>query len=390
MSNKVLEQHIAVFGESGSGKTVLLSSFFGPSEEQGYGERNLFDIVADDAGQGVKLYQNYLGMKKSARVPEPNKFRSIAYSFSIRRAKALASAPKQNVPFDTLRLVWHDYPGEWFEQDVSGEEADRRVEGFRSLLGSDVALLLVDAQRLLDNAGQEEAYLKSLFRNYREGLGRLRDQILDDGKPLVAFPRIWMVALSKSDLIPEMDVHRLKELVIEKSGDDLNRLRDTIADMVQAPDALAVGEDFLLLSSAKFTPEEIEVTERVGVDLILPIAAVLPFERHVHWVRAQQLPQKVAEELLNNADKIATAMAFVAPFLSKVKLPGPMAAIGPFLARALSQDALDKLVGMGRSKLEETKAEALSRHDYLTAVLTRFRIDLEDAEQERILLRSLK
>ncbi|WP_242519379.1 hypothetical protein [Microbacterium esteraromaticum] len=84
MSNKVLEQHIAVFGESGSGKTVLLSSFFGPSEEQGYGERNLFDIVADDAGQGVKLYQNYLGMKKSARVPEPNKFRSIAYSFSIR------------------------------------------------------------------------------------------------------------------------------------------------------------------------------------------------------------------------------------------------------------------------------------------------------------------
>ena len=28
-----LEQHIAVFGESGSGKTVLLSSFYGATQE---------------------------------------------------------------------------------------------------------------------------------------------------------------------------------------------------------------------------------------------------------------------------------------------------------------------------------------------------------------------
>ena len=61
-----------------------------------------------------------------------------------------AKSPK---PFDALRLVWHDYPGEWFEEDVSGpEEAQRRVDTFKSLLGSDVAFLLVDGQRLLDNA----------------------------------------------------------------------------------------------------------------------------------------------------------------------------------------------------------------------------------------------
>lgn len=385
-----LEQQIAVFGESGSGKTVLLSSFFGPTQEEGYGERNLFNVVADDTGQGAKLFQNFLGMRNSARLPEPNKFKSVSYSFSVRRAKELALNSKKKAPFDAVRLVWHDYPGEWFTQDVAGEEAARRVEGFRALLGSDVAVLLVDAQLLLDNAGQEEAYLKSLFYNYRTGLENLRDEILDDGKPLVVFPRIWIVALSKSDLMPEVDVQQFRELIIEKGAEDLDRLRRTIASMVEAPEALAVGEDFLLLSSAKFSPGEIEVTQRVGLDLLLPIAAVLPFERHVRWARTQQLPHQVAEQLLDNAGKVAAALTMVAPFVRRIKLPGPVAAVGALLAGLLSKDVIDRVVGMGRAKLEEAKSEALARHDYLTAVLMRFRIDLEDGERSKTLLRSLK
>ncbi len=385
-----LEQQIAVFGESGSGKTVLLSSFFGPTQEEGYGERNLYDVVADDTGQGARLFQNFLGMRNSARVPEPNKFKSTSYSFSVRRAKSLDADGKKKAPFDAVRLVWHDYPGEWFTQNVTGEEATRRVEGFRSLLGSDIAVLLVDAQLLLDNVGQEEAYLKSLFFNYRTGLENLKEEILDDGKPLVVFPRIWVVALSKSDLMPEVDVQQFRELIIEKGAEDLDRLRRTIASMVEAPGALAVGEDFLLLSSAKFSPGEIEVTQRVGLDLVLPIAAVLPFERHVRWARTQQLPHQVAEQLLDNASKIAAALAMVAPFVRRIKLPGPVAAVGSLLAGLLTKDVIDRVVGMGRAKLEEAKSEALARHDYLTAVLMRFRIDLEDGERSKTLLRSLK
>jgi len=34
MGIRVLEQHIAVFGERGSGKTVLLSSFYGLMREK--------------------------------------------------------------------------------------------------------------------------------------------------------------------------------------------------------------------------------------------------------------------------------------------------------------------------------------------------------------------
>jgi ABC-type dipeptide/oligopeptide/nickel transport system ATPase component len=34
--NRALEQHIAVFGESGSGKTVMVSSFYGATQEPQY------------------------------------------------------------------------------------------------------------------------------------------------------------------------------------------------------------------------------------------------------------------------------------------------------------------------------------------------------------------
>ncbi|MEV0716241.1 hypothetical protein, partial [Asanoa sp. NPDC050611] len=117
-----------------------------------------------------------------------------------------------------MRLVWHDYPGEWFEQDVSGpEEGRRRVDTFRSLLRSDVALLLVDGQRLLGNAGEEERYLKSLLANFRNGLLSLKDDLLEDGKPIVEFPRIWIMALSKADLLPNLDVFKFRDLLVAKA-----------------------------------------------------------------------------------------------------------------------------------------------------------------------------
>ena len=93
---------------------------------------------------------------------------------------------------------------------------------------------------------------------------------MEDGKPLVEFPRIWILALSKADLLPDLDVFEFRDLVIDKASDDLDELRKVLAGLVESPDALSVGEDFVLLSSAKFEPNRIEVTERIGLDLVLP------------------------------------------------------------------------------------------------------------------------
>jgi hypothetical protein len=377
-----LEQHIAVFGESGSGKTVMVSSFYGATQEPQFLKSSLFDVTADDTGQGHKLHGNYLGMKGSARPPDPTRFSATPYAFSVKlkSKSAKADSPKQ---FRALRLVWHDYPGEWFEQDVSGEEAQRRVSTFKSLLGSDVAFLLVDSQRLLDNAGEEERYLKSLLGSFRTGLLRLKDQLLEDGK-LVRFPRIWIIALSKADLLPELDVFGFRDLVIGKASDDLGELRKVLEGLVESPDALAVGEDFLRISSAKFEPNRIEVTERIGLDLVLPLAAMLPFERHIRWVEQKQIGAKVAEALLGGAGALAAAL------IGKAKFAGLKGRLVVLVGREAVTAAMNAAAKLGSDQLRKMNLDARARQDYMAEVLTRFRLDLDDAEEGRILLRSRK
>jgi ABC-type dipeptide/oligopeptide/nickel transport system ATPase component len=49
--NRAGEQHIAMLGESGSGMTVMLSSFYGATQESQYLEKSLFHVVPYDIGQ---------------------------------------------------------------------------------------------------------------------------------------------------------------------------------------------------------------------------------------------------------------------------------------------------------------------------------------------------
>ena len=384
---KAIEQSIAVFGESGSGKTVLVSSFYGATQEPEFLQTSLYDVTAA-SGQHNRLFQNYLGMKDYDRVPDTTRFDATSYAFSIKMKGQGAKSKGQ--PFDALRLVWHDYPGQWFEQDVTGaEEARRRVETFRALLGSDVALLLVDAQRLIDNEGQTAEYLKSLFGNLRNGLRELKGDLLVNGEPLVEFPRIWVLALSKADLLPDLDVYSFRDLVVANAGADLEELRRTIADMVQAPDALSVGDDFVLLSSAKFEPTKIEVQQRIGLDLILPLAAVLSFERHVRWNQAGILPGVVAERLLGAGAASAKVLAAVL-LGKKLSIPGPVGLVQKILGGLLTTDLIDQAAEMGSQKLQEINAAARANHENLTATLTDFRMRLDAAEAARVLFQSRK
>lgn len=390
---RIREQHIAVFGESGSGKTVLLSSFFGPSQEGTYAN-DLWDLVADDAGQGRRLYQNFLGMRDRATPPLPTRFTSTTYYFTVKLKGGIDAAAKKR-PFDALRLAWHDYPGEWFEESPgSDEEARQRVETFRSLLRSDVAVLLVDGQKLLDFEREEEKYLKSLMTNIRQGILRLQDDLLAGEHRLTEFPRIWIFALSKADLLPGWDVHTFRDLLIGKAADHVNDLQATLQDLVETPEALSVGEDFMLLSSAKFDvssagsrPAEIDVTRRVGLDLILPVASLLPLERRVQWSEKMEIPRRVLDTLADGADTLATVL-LGSQLLGLSKVIAKLPRVGP-LANKAAIPAVAAAAKATESHLKQLNAQARQNHDFLTATLTQFKLDLERGVKDRLLIRSL-
>jgi len=305
-----------------------------------------------------------------------------------------AAAKKR--PFDALRLAWHDYPGDWFEESPSSEEeAKRRVDTFRSLLRSDVALLLVDGQKLLDYKGEEERYLKSLLTNFRQGVLRLKEDLLADEDRLVEFPRIWIVALSKADLFPDWDVYPFRDLVIGKANEHVEDLRATLKDLVNSPDALSMGEDFLLLSSARFELSsagaesvEIDVTQRVGLDLILPVASLLPLERRVQWNERMEIPRKVLETLADGAETLAAVLAG-AQFRGVDKLVAKLPKVGPLAGKA-AIPVLIAAVKMADSQLRQINAKAREDHDYLTATLTQFKLDLDQGVTDRLLIRSRK
>jgi len=389
---RIREQHLAVFGESGSGKTVLASSFYGPSQEKS-SSNDLWDLVADDTGLGNRLYRNYVGMRDHATVPALTKFEATTYSFSV-KLKRSGTAKEKKRPFDELRLAWHDYPGEWFEESPSSEEeANRRVDTFRDLLRSDVALLLVDGQKLLDYEGEEERYLKSLLTNVRQGLLQLKEDLLAGEDRLVEFPRIWIIALSKADLFPDWDVHSFRDLVIWNVNEHIEHLRETLQGFVVTPEAFSMGEDFMLLSSAKFElssagpePVAIDVTKRVGIDLILPVASLLPLERRVQWEEKMEIPRQVLDKLADNADTLAAVLTG-GKAIAVSKLVAMIPKVGPLVSK-VAIPALIVAAKMSGAQIRKINEQARENHDYLTATLTQFKLDLDQGETDRLLIRS--
>ena len=133
--------------------------------------------------------------------------------------------------------------------------------------------------------------------------------------------------------------------------------------------------------------DRIEVTKRVGLDLILPVATMLPLERLAQWVDKFDVPLKMLGGLVSRTDEFAQVLTVtVAPFLAKLvtKVPKVGKALAP-----LTVPAVTFAVKLGSDKLEQLHAQAIAGKDYLGATVTQFRLDLDRGVTERVLVKSL-
>ena len=149
----------------------------------------------------------------------------------------------------------------------------------------------------------------------------------------------------------------------------------------------------MLLSSAKFElssagpePVEIDVTKRVGIDLILPVASLLPLERRVQWQEKIKIPMKVLDTLADDAETLA-AVLIGGKGLGVDKVVAKLPKVGPLASKA-AIPALIAAVKMAGSQLRQINEQARENHDYLTATLTQFKLDLDQGETDRLLIRS--
>ena len=380
MSKQQIHQHIAVFGQAGSGKTVLLSSLFGRFHEPSTIHKNGYRFLADDSARGNKLLQKYLGIKEQAQAPMQDKFVSSPFGFKFVPESQPLDAKKKT---SHIGITWHDYPGEWFESEVSSEsERNDRAHTFRQLIQSDVALVLVDAQKLLDHEGDEDRYLKSLFGTFRNTLLGIKSDIIADNERLEQFPRIWVIALSKADLMPELDAHRLHELVVLHAADELNALRKVLADFVNGDEALSVGEDYIVISSAEFKNGTIDLEKHKGVDALLPLSTILPIQRYQRWNVLRLLPAGLADEKMVKRGLGIAQSAFA--MLGKVnKMPFN------FLAKAQGIAGLvDPLMSAAIPVIAEARKNAVEKHAFKELLLTDFVMKLRESIDNDILERS--
>lgn len=384
-------QHLAVFGESGSGKSVLLSSFYGHMTEPSTIGATAYRVTAGDASQHNSLRQNYLGMRDLNRSPNATRFKTTSYDFLIRINQPNdpdsdnAPAPKE------MSLVWHDYPGEWLEATPeTPEEKQRQKDTIASLMGSDVALLLIDASRLTTDPDTQARYLKSVLGNYRATIQRMRRDLIPDGKLLVNFPRIWVLTLSKADLVPDITASDFTDLVVLHAADEVNQLREDIGQLVKGG-AVSIGEDYLRLSSAQFNPNEIDTAKTVGLDTIVPLTMLLPIGHFARWEERKILPMHKTRQALYQFNKIADNYNLGPTALAGVAIANPLLRKIPGLKQIRSISELAALIATaaqyGSGQLERMENDAKKNRDYLRAALLNLEATLSKAEEQGVLVR---
>jgi hypothetical protein len=257
MKNHVPEIRLALFGQSGSGKTTFIASYLGNLHRHSFEEEYGYHLEATDTSNGNKLLERYHCMMEDGKFP-PGTDQFFEHQFDFKVG---------GLPEPGLTVVWYDYPGGWWEQTPKddAEKAARR-DALAKLLTSHVGILLVDGMRY---ESEGLPYIRGLLDQFRHETRRIYDEFAAGGAPLELLPKQWIIAISKADLLPA-------ETTAEKVCRDIRSgAGEQLAGVAKAVSSKSFGHQYLLLSSVQGDGGHvIDAKKFIGLQLIAPLALV--------------------------------------------------------------------------------------------------------------------
>jgi hypothetical protein len=270
-------------------------------------------------------------------------------------------------------IVWHDYPGGWWtESQEKDVDKARKLEAFRSLMQSDVAFLLCDAQKIKDEG---DKYLRRLFKNFRMELERQKNQIKSEDNSSNLFPRTWVICLSKADLIPDETVYTFRNRVIKSVNDELNELRQVIKELLKGDGYQSLGEAFLLLSSAEFdltTGKVKNTAHSIGLDLLPPIAIFLPIQNRLDQERKKANGQAAIHKVIETSRSSTVGLLKYLPFVGNIFM------------------LLDDSVKFSIEKLKELENKSREQGDSVAVIIAVFAAKLGNNSTKNIYISGKK
>tara|TARA_R110001592_G_scaffold261196_1_gene526026 strand:+ start:12973 stop:14058 length:1086 start_codon:yes stop_codon:yes gene_type:complete len=254
MTEEIPEIRIALFGPSGSGKTTLLASYFGNQQRNGFEEAHGYRLEAEDASDGNQLLARYYRMEGGEFPLGTENFSEHAFGLKVHQ-----------LPTPSLRIVWYDYPGGWWERTPADDaEKLERKAAITKLLSSHVGVLLIDGQRLVQDGAEYVCHTLDQFKNEAR---KIVDQLAAEGKPIEELPRQWVIAVSKADLLTE---GATAEAVCKQVVSDA---ADQLAGVARVFNARGFGKQYLLLAAVSADGSRVvDAHSYLGLQLIAPVA----------------------------------------------------------------------------------------------------------------------
>lgn len=259
---------LAFFGESGSGKTALVSSYFGYQQRHSFEQTHGYRLNAANTRDGNVLLRNYYGMQEGVFPPQTV---SRWYTFQFDLKASGLSRP-------AVRVEWIDYPGGWWGNVPADlDEQQQRQACILKLLTAQVGILIVDGASYRRHGAR---YLRALLEHFTaEVRGWQRGLVAGPGGEHITVIENWIVALTKADLFPQdYTAERFAKAVIKETMDELNELGEALYGKPQQ-----FGTRFMLLSAAQGEPNQPQrvasVEHTIGLELLAPAALWIELER---------------------------------------------------------------------------------------------------------------